>query len=296
MNNKLNAFVVLGALGGTLANAEIPLTDDLSLAGYIDMSAVSWDAPDGYDGFDASVAEVEVDFNFTTDVVSAVAEISFDGYNANWETVTVTYAASDELSISAGNMLSYLGWEAYDATGLYQFSYAYRGFSPLYPAYAAGASIDYVTDQFSFGVWVGEGGQEEVSYEVAFKFTGVEGFTFFAAFADDPGYETVNLWASYEVEGFTFALEYVGTDWGNGENTTGYLAMVNYATGNFGITFRYSHEDDDWEAEDWELFTISPSYTFTDHLLGLLEFSSVLNGEESFGGDYQIAAELIFTY
>ena len=48
-----------------------------------------------------------------------------------------------------------LGFEAYDPTNMYQFSYAYdyatEGGQDIYDAYADGASVDYATDMFS--VW-----------------------------------------------------------------------------------------------------------------------------------------------
>ena len=41
------------------------------------------------------------------------------------EEAVLTYAFNDNLSVSVGRMLSYLGFEAYDAPNMYQFSYAY---------------------------------------------------------------------------------------------------------------------------------------------------------------------------
>lgn len=297
MTNNLKALFAAGIVATSALNAEITLTEDLSVGGYIDMFALKTPA----DAFSADVAEVELDFLYTTDPASAVAELSFDGTDANWETVAITYAITEELSVTGGNMLSYLGWEAYDATGLFQFSYAYRDFSPLYPAYAVGASIDYVTDQFSLGAWAGEG-DGDVSYELAAKYYGVEGLTLFIGYADDPGYETLNLWASYEVDAFTFTLEWVDTETDE-MDTTGYLAMINYAVGDFAITGRYSIQQDDYadsteisDPEDWELLTISPSYSFSDNLLGLIEYSYILDGEAVSGDDYQLAVEFIYTF
>ena len=41
------------------------------------------------------------------------------------EEAVLTYTINDNLSISAGRMLSYLGFEAYDAPNMYQISTAY---------------------------------------------------------------------------------------------------------------------------------------------------------------------------
>jgi hypothetical protein len=290
MKKKNIALAGLAACAAPLGWAEIVLTDDLGLYGYIDMNAVEEDMPG--DSFDFAVSEIELGFNYTTGEISAVSEFSYDGTDVSFETVTITYAASDELSFTAGNILSYLGWEAYDAPNLYQNTYAYRDFSPGYPAYATGASMDYVTDAFSFGVWVGESGGD-ASVEIAGKYTGVEGLTLFLGYANDPGYETINTWASYETGAFTFAAEYFFWDDEGGVDREGYLAMVNYAVDKFSMTVRYSIEDTDGMAEDWELLTFSPGYAFSDNLFGLLEYSAILDGSPS---DYRIAAELIFSF
>jgi hypothetical protein len=53
-----------------------------------------------------------------------------------------------------GNILSYQGFETFDATGLYQYSYAGADNTALYSAgYAVGASADYsaVTSISAYG-------------------------------------------------------------------------------------------------------------------------------------------------
>jgi hypothetical protein len=124
------------------------------------------------------------------------------------------------------------------------------------------------------------------------KYTGIEGVTLFAAYADDPGYETINFWASYETGAFTFAAEYIDVDPTIGGDSEGYLFMMNYAFENAGVTLRYSVQEDEGVAEDWEQITISPSYTFTDNLAGLLELSFV-DGDSA---DYYWGAELLYTF
>ena len=296
MKKQLIAILMAAAVVPAIMNAEIVLTEDLSVSGYLDIYYSDIDLPG--DNSSSGVNEFELDFSFTTDPFFSVVELSYDGTDVGFETAIVGYNITEELSVSVGNILSYLGWESYDATGLYQFSYAYRGFSPLYPAYAVGASLDYVTDAFSLGVWVGDSDDGDISYELMGKFTGVEGLTLFAAWADDPYYETINFWASYEVAGFTFALEYVDVDNEFMEDSTGYLAMINYAWESAALTLRYSIEETDGYADDWELITISPSYAFSDNLLGLLELSLIQDGaymgEED--PDYMFAAELIYTF
>jgi hypothetical protein len=297
MKRQLIAMFAAAASFATVANAEIVLTDDLSVSGYLDLWAGDYDAAG--DNSYTSVAEFELALSYTTEPAFAVVELSFEGVGSgesnssvSLETAIVGYNISESLSVSAGNILSYLGWETYDATGLYQYSYAYRGQSPLYPAYAVGASIDYVTDDYSLGLWLGDSDGGKVSIEAMAKYTGIEGVTLFAAYADDPGYETINFWASYETGAFTFAAEYIDVDPTIGGDSEGYLFMMNYAFENAGVTLRYSVQEDEGVAEDWEQITISPSYTFTDNLAGLLELSFV-DGDSA---DYYWGAELLYTF
>lgn len=288
-------MLAASAILSTAATAEIILAEDLSVTGYVDLFAADNDLPGDMSVTD--LAEFELAFNYTTEPFFSTVELSFDGSDASFETAIIGYNVSENLVLSAGNILSYLGWEAYDATGLYQFSYAYRDFSPLYPAYAVGVAADYVTDDYSFGIWLGDSSDGDISVELMGKYTGIEGLTIFGAYADDPGYETFNVWASYATGPLTFAVEYVDVSNTDADDQEGYLAMVNYAFDNAAVTFRYSVEDTEGISDDWKLFTISPSYTFSDNLLGLIELSLIDGGSsEGPGHDYQWAVELIYTF
>ncbi len=300
MKRQLIAMFAAAASFATVANAEIVLTDDLSVSGYLDV--IGGDNDESGDNSYTAVAEFELAFSYTTEPAFAVVELSFEGVGSgesnstvSLETAIVGYNFSENLSVSAGNILSYLGWETYDATGLYQYSYAYRDQTPLYPAYAVGASIDYVTDEYSLGLWVGDADSGKVSIEAMAKYTGIEGVTLFAAYADDPGYETINFWASYETGAFTFAAEYIDVDYTGAGDSKGYLAMINYAfENNAGITLRYSVQEDSGTSDDWEQITIAPSYTFSDNLAGLFEVSILDNAGD--GADYAWGVELLYTF
>ncbi|MDQ8206592.1 hypothetical protein QEH52_03670 [Coraliomargarita sp. SDUM461003] len=330
LQKQLIASLAGAAFLGSVANAEIPLTDDLSAYGYIDMALT-----DGDDSGDTetAVAEFELGLAFTPaeSKWSAVAEISFDSNSdsssettrgngvdglpgtaddtfttetetnasAEFETVTITYAYSDELSFTAGNILSYQGFETFDATGLYQYSAQGIGGGYVYSAgYAVGASADYVTDAYAFGAWIGDSDDAKQSYEFLAAFTGVEGLTVKAIYADDPGYETINVWASYEIDAFTFAVEYTGNDWED-DFTVGeerpedvYMALVYYSFGDAGVTFRYSGGDYE-DGIEFDRYTFSPSYSFSDNVFGLLEISyEEVDDEDA----TTLAAELIYSF
>jgi hypothetical protein len=145
---------------------------------------------------------------------------------------------------------------------------------------------------FDYGVWVGDTDSGTNSFEYLVAYNGIENLTVKVIYADDPGYETINLWASYDYNDFTFAVETVTTEDGDGVDVLDVqTALVYYSFGSVGITLRYA--EGDYAGVDYEKFTISPSYSFSDNVFGLVEFSS-----EELGGVEQdtFAAELIYSF
>ena len=310
MKNKITCLLAGAALFGATADAEIVLTDSLSAYGYIDMALTDGE---GDNNTDTTVAEFELGFSFTPaeSKWSAVAELSFDSdsalndagdavadSSAEFETVTISYQYSDSLSFTFGNILSYQGFETFDATGLYQFSYA--GASSvnngvMYSAgYAVGASADYTTDVFDLGVWVGDSADDAAtsSFEYLVAYKGIENLTVKAIFADDPAYETTNVWASYDYGNWTFAVESVDHEFTDGDEVDLKMAMAYYSFGKAGITVRVT--DGDYNDADFDKLTISPSYAFSDNVFGLIEFSNEeLEGNEE---EDTAAVELIYSF
>ena len=324
MKNKITCLLAGAALFGATANAEIVLTDDLSAYGYIDMALTD---DEGDANTNTTVAEFELGFAFTPaeSKWSAVAELSFDGgdtlataIDSEWETVTISYQYSDTLSFTFGNIETYQGFETWDATGLYQFSYAgpggAAGSSLNSAGYAVGASADGSVGDFDYGVWVGDdaaGNSGTNSFEYYLGYNGIENLSLNLVIADDPGYDTDNIWATYDYGDFTFAIEYASTDFTANDGTFSYNAtfnsaavdeydatvfMVYKAFGDAGLTIRYT--DGEVTASgvtlDYEKFTISPSYAFSDNVFGLVEFSTE---ELDFAPDQDSAAvELIYSF
>ena len=292
MKNKITCLLAGAALFGATANAEIVLGDSLSAYGYIDMAITDGD---GASNTDTAVAEFELGLSFAPadSAWSAVTELSFDGAGVtDFETVTITYAASDALSFTAGNILSYQGFETFDATGLYQFSYAGHDGQALYSAgYAVGACADYSTGDIDLGVWIGDTATSELSYEYLVAYNGIENLTVKVIYADDPGYETTNIWASYDLGDFTFAVETVDTEYVGAPDLDVDMFMVYYAMGDAGITLRLS--EGEMDGSDFDRFTVSPSYAFSDNVFGLVEFTT----EDVAGTESDTAAvELIYSF
>ena len=249
-----------------------------------------------YDEGSTSVFEFEYGMEFSEEgsPFTAVVELSFsddDTDDTDFETVTLTYAASDELSYTIGNILSYQGFEAFDQTGMYQYSYQGPSSAVAYSAgYAVGASVDYVTDDYAFGFWVGDAGSSD-SYEYLFAYTGIEGVTAKYIYADDPSYTTDNFWVSYETGDLTLAFETTETEAAGITTVDTDMFLAYLAMGDGGLTVRYS--DGEWGGVDFEKFTISPSYAFSDAVFGLIEYSD----EELDGVEItSTAVEVLYTF
>jgi hypothetical protein len=277
------------------------------------------------DDTETTGAQVELNFNYSTGPVSAAVGFDFGSISAygnggvsgtadpgtgavtgstgtNLEEAYVTYDFGNGLSVTGGRMLSYMGFEAFDPTNMYQFSYAYDilGAQDIYDAYDTGASIDYGTDAFSIGVWSSL--EANAGYELALAFTGIENFTAKAIWSDfsaSDDYEKSTFWVSYQLDKLLLAAEVAENDSAAGDDIEGFLVMGNYAVSDaVGLTLRYSEEEiTGGQTYEGSKFTISPSYIFTDSLSGLLEYSSYEKDSGSIAEPEElIAAEVIFTF
>ena len=140
-------------------------------------------------------------------------------------------------------------------------------------------------------MWIGDTATSELSYEYLVAYNGIENLTVKVIYADDPGYETTNIWASYDLGDFTFAVETVDTEYVGAPDLDVDMFMVYYAMGDAGITLRLS--DGEMDGSDFDRFTVSPSYAFSDNVFGLVEFTT----EDVAGTESDTAAvELIYRF
>jgi hypothetical protein len=312
--NKILAATVAALFGASAAQADIALTDNLSLSGYIDGTYENLDQA-GNDSEDLGVKHIEIDFAFTSETVSAQVHIDDQGAGGDVqiEQAYVNYNLGNGIVLTGGKMLNTLGWEKDEEPDLYQTSYAYNetGFADtLGRRYNNGVRAAYNSDLFNLTLsgydmlWsdrVGPAADDlDMAYEIFAAYTGVENLTIALGYGEDDGSdaagetaEALNIWAQYEVGAFTIAAEY--SDLENGAGTSGdqYLILGNYAFSEKGaITVRYSEQEWDGGAE-FDKFTISPGYAVTDNLYALIEYST---GENA-GVDYDFfAVETTFTF
>lgn len=286
------------ALASPTSYAQTDLSEVLkgfSASGFIDMSFVNTDVDDA-DSTEKefNVDQVEVDFFFKgKDGISAQVDIEFgengtgNGEDETFvEQVFITKQFNESFSLTAGRFLSYTGWETEEPTGLYQFSGT--GYAPVfYGFYQQGVSGQYkvnnavsftlsvVNDLFSDPI---ESDTTNLGSEFGIHLSPLPGVTAKAFYLSETDRDAVNVWASYEVSGFTFAAEYNTAEGTTGldEESDGYLLMANYASGDYGITFRYhAYETEDaggTTITDLSGITIAPSLTVGDNLLLVAEY------------------------
>ena len=112
-------------------------------------------------------------------------------------------------------MLSYLGFEAFDAPNMYQFSYAYdyaTGGQDIYDAYADGFSVDYGSDMFF------RGSMDRLPQSIHHSNTHSHSQELeshsesnIADYGDDAD-DIMTLWASYELDKLLLAVEFASDD------------------------------------------------------------------------------------
>jgi hypothetical protein len=321
MKNKLLSLASLLAVFNVNAIEIGPTGSGVELSGFVDVAT----SKQGNNS-ETTAAQVELNLGYTMGPVSAAVGLDFgessvygnDADNGNLEEAYITYDFGNGFSVTGGRMLSYMGFEAFDPTNMYQFSYAYdvEGAQDIYDAYDTGASIDYSSDMFSVGLWSSL--ESDAGFEYAFAFTGVENLTAKAIWSDfsAPGsdsYEKSTFWVSYQMGKLLLAAEVAEKDSldagtavdANGNpapavDVDGMMIMANYAvTDSAAITLRYSETEYSTFAgakyQEGSKFTVSPSYIFTDNLSGLLEYSSY---DADLGTEKEelLAAEVIFTF
>jgi hypothetical protein len=329
MKTKLLSLAGILAILNAKAIEIGPTGSGVELSGFVDLAATDGGGAGGSGNTGTVVGQVELNLDFTSGPWSS--SVDFDFYDAQsidfdgdgnidpedsvgyLEEATVTYDFGNGFSITGGKMLSYLGFEAYDPTNMYQFSYAYdvdtEGGQDIYDAYDVGVSVDYGTDAFSIGLWTSL--EEDAGFEYALAYTGIENLTAKAIWSDfsavavgSGSYQKSTYWISYQLDKLLLAAEVAEKDSDDGtagNDVEGTLIMANYAvTDSAALTLRYSEQEisgptSATKTYDGSKFTISPSYVFNDNVAGLIEYSSY-DADTGPEPEELFAVELIYTF
>jgi len=322
----VSLVLILSSL--SISHAQIKLTDNLSLSGFLDMSAGTSLVEDESTEANAAFDQFELDFHFANDKVSARVDVDSTSTSSEvsrligLEQAHVSYAFSDKFSITAGRFLSCIGFEAAEPADMYQYSWS-QGIP--YPGYQDGVAINFtLNDQVGIyasmveSVWGNpmSSSLNLPSFEAQVALTPIDKLTTKIGFAGDvlsngAGTEylqsEVNAWAQFDVADNFFVaaeLDLLG-NWdaiakdGNlrpeGDSGMHFLGMANYGlTDKVAVTARFSGYkvgDGDLETE----LTLSPSYTFTDSWGGLVELRQTLADADG-NSRTDIAIETIYTF
>ncbi|HLP40472.1 MAG TPA: hypothetical protein VK465_03105, partial [Fibrobacteria bacterium] len=124
---KLPLVLSAVGLGAVSSFAEIKLTDNLSMTGFLDMSVSGKDTSDA--SLNMSFDQLELDFLYKYGNLSARADVNAwvtepgmaPKNTVNLEQAFVSYAFGP-LAVTGGRFLSSSGFEAAEPTGMYQYS------------------------------------------------------------------------------------------------------------------------------------------------------------------------------
>jgi len=315
MKNKI-AIASAFLAATSFSMGEIVVNEFLSFEGFVDSSYSHTNSDQDAGGQESDnsfqVDQVEISWMFDFDVVTAQIDLEYeDGSTGNGggsdgdtevEQAFVNYALGNGDVITAGRYASMLGFEAFEPTGLYQYSTAYTindvsgvselslagtGYDPI-SEYAQGVKFTRTSDTTFFGISLqdqsfgnngdrlgGDRNNNDSSYavEVAYSIDLGNGFNLFAgaAFedADSGDNELFNFYATYETGAWLFAAE---LNIGENESETGAeddtdlasgLVMANYAYSDVAsVTARISMVEIEQDTLDYDFIKYTVAHNY----------------------------------
>jgi hypothetical protein len=308
MKNKI-AIASAFLAASSFSFAEIALTEGLSVEGFVDTSYTDSSAGDA--SFDLN--EVEISFLFESGAVSAQVDVDYvsrtvvvplgddelvadDSMEGDLDQAFISYDTNG-VTVSAGGMDSQLGFEAFEAPGLYTNSLAY-GASQL-PGTDIGVKVTKQLDEVSSlgvalvdeGSFIGdESAAGDTVVEVAYGRDLGNGFGAFVGYRSDAaGDDLINAYVTYETGALLLAAEIV-----DGEEDTDLQLLANYAyADNASVTVRYTKEENGLAADDdLDIITVAHNLALADNLRLTTELSD--NGQDD--DEYEFGVSLLFTF
>jgi hypothetical protein len=293
---------------GVMTQAQIAIGDNLTVSGFVDAS-YSDSETGATDKTEINVDDVEIDFAFSFDSVSA--EVHLQSKGTDGVELEQAFVSTDlgGITVSAGRMLNLLGFEADEPTGLLTHSNAYsKAFNPgsryndgIRGAFSQGdlSVAASITDDYSSNTG-DDNDADELAFDIALTYAGIENLSLSLGYADNSGdtaatdLQITNVHASYSLGQLTIGGEYSDWEVGTAESDA-YLLLANYAVNDdLSITVRHSEVDhDDAGSDDEETTTVALGYTVTDNLSTIVEYST---GESNGSDNDLFAVEGIFTF
>jgi len=325
MKNKIMAMLVAFGLVGSVSAVEI--NENLSINGFIDGSISKTDQNSG-DEADWGLDEVEVNFLFNVGSVSGTVALDSqniggstttdsngdthsDGDDIELEQAHFTYTLENGVSLTFGRYGSALGLEREDPAGLYTVSRAYSSLFNLGDVdnnAKEGLRVSYAAEAWTLGVSIenpsgsirGGGTKDDLDFEVALAFTGIENLNVgIGHFKDNQAtaaneVDVTNVHATYRVGKALLGAEFTQRDTAT-VDLDATMFLVDYdVSDKLGVAVRYSSYESAAN-NDIDTITIAPNYAITDSLGAILEYSDVSNDTANSDSD-TIALELTYTF
>jgi hypothetical protein len=297
--------------------AEIALTESLSVEGFVDMSYTDRDGTGinhvpvtNEETADSAIGidQVEFDFKFNAGgPVTAQVDIEYEGGTTNGtgvEQAFVTYDLGNDSALTFGRFDAQLGFEAFEPTGLYQFSNAIS--TRNLPGqdngvkYTRGnwgvALVDTVEDPNEI-VGIGDGN----SYTIELAYSqelgeGLNGFIGARLTEADTSSEVYNAYVTYETGAWLLAVEAVLSDNGT-DKVTDYQIVANYTySDTASVTARFAEMEDTGNTPNGaSAVTLAHNLALADNLALIAEIKEISPNNDS--DDYlESAVELLFTF
>tara|TARA_B110001450_G_scaffold64839_1_gene61424 strand:+ start:27 stop:1112 length:1086 start_codon:yes stop_codon:yes gene_type:complete len=295
MKNKI-AIASAFLAASSLSFAEVSLTENISVGGFVDMSYSHTDDDSVADESTNSYTldQVEVSWYFDFSPVTAQIDIEYEGGDVLVDQGFVTYDLGGGTAITAGRYDSMLGFEAFEPTGMYQYSTAYNtnsqteiddlntevevltggvldigieGYSDIIkPRTNEGVKLTHESGSNFYGISLQDGGffgdnrlGGDTQSDIDDAVLSGQGYAVEAAFATDLG------------NGFNL---FVGGLWENADSdvfgevdSTVYNAYLTYETGAWLFAAEYIMTEHDFEASgDLEIdsFLLMANYSYSD--------------------------------
>jgi len=317
MKNKILAMLVAFGLVGSVSAIEV--NENLSINGFIDGSISKTDniAAVG-DSADWGLDEIEVNFLFNVGSVSGTVALDSQAIGSGNDDIEIeqahfTYSLDNGISLTFGRYGSALGLEREDPAGLYTVSRAY-GISPFnlgnVDANAKeGLTVSYAADVWTLGVSIENpagtirsgGSKNDLDFEVALAYTGVENLNVGIGFFSDneataaAEVDVTNVHATYQVGKALLGAEFTQRDVSTGD-LDATMFLIDYdVSDKLGVAVRYSTYESAANV-DVDQITIAPNYAITDSLGAILEYSDINNDNAAVGDSDLIALELTYTF
>jgi predicted porin len=321
---KTKLLAVMATLGMVASASAVKINNNLSINGFIDGS---YNTSDNGAADTSNIGLDEVELNLILNAGNVSGELHLDTEDTDndqavsLEQVHFTYSFGNGASATVGRFNSALGLEGEDPAGLYTFS---RAYSPIGGAvnpfnlgdidnngaqegvrlsYSAGdlsgslALYDSIDSTLEAG-----GTKDDLDYELALNYTGLNNITLGAGFQTDRSDSTVattdveiyTINVTYTLDKLFLAAEYANRqDDGETWDEAAYMVLADYDVNDkLGVAVRYSS----WETganTEAEKLTFAPNYAITDSLGAIIEFSAE---EEGLTETDTFAVELTYTF